>query len=89
MTTWVRGECYGFKPDAIEVTPTCVFVHKNFEQFEQTDMDGEPTGVIGWHYDVSKMSHGEYTAYAAAQVQEQATMLEDAIVELAEVIGGE
>lgn len=85
---FIESECYGSKPDAIEVTPTCVFVRRSFEIFEQTE-DGEPTGMIGWRYQEARMLHGEYAAYAASQMQEQATMLEDAIVELAEVIGEE
>ncbi len=82
------SECFGEKPQAVEVTQTCVFVRKGFKEIAQME-SGEPTGVKGWSYQEARMSHGEYAAYAAAQVQEQATMLEDAIVELAEVIGGE
>ena len=85
---FIDSECWGDKPEPIEVTPTCVFVREGFEEIEQQE-DGELTGVTGWAYREAKMSHGEYAAYAAARAQEQAAMLEDAIVELAEVIGGE
>jgi hypothetical protein len=89
MPTFIRSECGEDKPEAIEVTPTCVFVRKGFEQFEQLDYDGTPTGVMYWRYDEARMSHGEYAAYAAALLTDRADEQEDAIVELAALIGGE
>ncbi len=86
MTTWVRGECFGERPQAIEVTPTCVFVRKSFTAIAREE---EGARVEGWEYQETKMSHGEYAAYAAQEAQEQGAMLEEAICELAELIGGE
>lgn len=33
-----RSECWGEKPDEIEITPTCVFVRKGFKEIKQ-DID--------------------------------------------------
>jgi hypothetical protein len=85
---FANSECWGDKPQEIEVTPTCVFVREDFTAVEQME-DGQPTGVTGWTYREARMGYGEYSAYASAQARENEAMLESAIVELAELIGGE
>lgn len=83
-----KSECWGNKPDAIEVTATCVFVRKGFEEIEQIE-DGVPTGVMGWSYDEAKMSHGEYAAYANGQMEIELLDVQEAIAEMYEAIIGE
>lgn len=86
---FARSECWGERPDEVEVTPTCVFVRRDFESIEQTDEGGEPTGVTGWAYDEARMTPGEYAAYAAADLAAESELHEAAIMELAELLGGE
>ena len=82
------SESWGDKPNLVEVTPTCVFVRRSFEQIEQEDGE-EPTGATGWRYEEARMTHGEYAAYVQQGADNRADMLEEAIVELAEILGGE
>ena len=85
---FMHSECFGSKPPEVEVTPTCVFVRKDFEQINQME-DGEPTGVTGWAYRESRMSHGEYSAYAAAEAQNGLLDVQEAVAEMYEALIGD
>lgn len=82
------SECWGAKPEEVEVTQTCVFVRKGFEQIEQED-DGEPTGVTGWAYQEARMTLGEYAAYVNDEAQSGLLDVEEAVAELYEAIIGD
>lgn len=84
------SECWGERPAEVEVTATCVFVRRDFEQIEQVE-DGTLTGVTGWSYMEARMTAGEYAEYAAMQLQSyidehEAALSDvyDALIELAE-----
>lgn len=83
-----KSECWGNKPNSIEVTQTCVFVRKDFKQIEQEE-DSILTGVTGWSYDEARMTHGEYAAYANGQVENELLDVQEAIAEMYEAIIGE
>lgn len=85
---FIESECYGSKPDTIEVTPTCVFVREGFAEFEQTD-DGEPTGVTGWRYQEARMSHGEYADYVKIRAEEGLLDVQEAMAEMYEALIGD
>lgn len=89
MYAFKPSECIGEQPNAIEVTPTCVFVRRNFVEFAQEDEDGETTGVTGWSYEEAKMTHGEYADYATTEQQQRYELLEGALLEALEIIGGD
>ena len=82
------SECWGAKPEEVEVTPTCVFVRKDYEQINQVE-DGEPTGVTGWAYKEARMSFGDYAAYVNAEAQSGLLDVEEAVAELYEAIIGD
>ena len=82
------SECWGGKPEEVEVTPTCVLVRKDFEQVEQVE-DGQPTGVTGWAYQEARMSAGEYAAYAADEARSGLLDVQEAVAEMYEALIGD
>ena len=82
------SECWGERPAAVEVTPTCVFVRKDFRQTAQSE-GGEPTGATGWAYSEARMSHGEYAAHSAEEAQSAILDVQEAVAEMYEAMIGE
>lgn len=85
MYQFTRSETFGPKPVEVEVTRTCVLVRMQFSEVEQVGQNGDHTGVTGWTYLEARMSHGEYAAYAAEMLGDDADAISGGLVEVAEL----
>lgn len=54
---------YGETVQAVEITPSCVYVRKNIRSVTEDDVKGEM--ITHWRYDEAKMTHADYEEYAA------------------------
>ena len=65
-----------------ESSPNVVYHHTNITEVVRQEKDQEPVTV--YQYDVAEFTNKEYIALMDDQISEQA----DALIELAELIGG-
>ena len=84
-----RSECWGEKPDEIEITPTCVFVRKDFKEIKQNIDEDNLSENNGWEYLEEKITYNEYLIYSNQQTKLDLLDIQEAIIELYEQMIGE
>lgn len=82
-----RSECWGEKPNEVEITPTCVFLRKDFQQIEQDNEGGAK--VSGWSYLEDKVSYSQYLTLLNEEMKTNFLDIQEAITEVYEQLVGE